>query len=280
MQIGLKRQRALRPSGKHEFGLTPTLCNTIHSALRFRVEFHDQKVHGHSRRRLLQSIHHAAASKALCFSSSRSIRAPTTLNAPPDPTPLTSPPANSAAMSESAASDSAGGTFEFNGGVSRSLERSPRRGDEAEVINSVPTGIFTDASRRAKSGDQHGGKRMPSYLLSQSPRGYHRHRPQTPHDQLALCTVSANDRLLEPAQAPACTNFLAFQSTNLHAQYSNAPLPLPIRVSFPLTQTGTSGNTRIHASAPLTGLILRLMETSADVNWEAVSLAEARRRRP
>ena len=69
-------------------------------------------------------------------------------------------------------------------------------------------------------------------------------------------------------------------ATHLQAQYSKPPLPLPIRVSLPLTQTGTSGNTRIQASAPLTGLILRLIETRAEVSCEAVRRAEARRRMP
>lgn len=59
----------------------------------------------------------------------------------------------------------------------------------------------------------------------------------------------------------------------LQAQYSKLPFPLPIRVSLPLTQTGTSGNTRINTSAPLTGLILRLMAVWADESWSAVSRA-------
>ena len=69
-------------------------------------------------------------------------------------------------------------------------------------------------------------------------------------------------------------------NTYRQAQYSNAPFPLPIRVSLPLTQTGISGNTRIQHSAPLTALIFRLTATSADVSCLAVRRVDSSSRRP
>lgn len=56
------------------------------------------------------------------------------------------------------------------------------------------------------------------------------------------------------------------------AQNSNVPLPLPIRVSFPLMQTGISGNTRKYTFAPLMTFIFLLMTSSAVVSCFALSL--------
>jgi hypothetical protein len=79
---------------------------------------------------------------------------------------------------------------------------------------------------------------------------------------------------------PPPTSNTTFPWGTLQAQYSNAPFPFPILVSFPLTQTGTSGKTRIQHSAPLTALIFRLTATSADWSCLAVRRTEERRRRP
>lgn len=79
---------------------------------------------------------------------------------------------------------------------------------------------------------------------------------------------------------PPPTSKTTLPTGTRHAQNSKLPFPLPILVSFPLTHTGTSGNTRKKHSAPLTGLILRLIATWAEVSCAAVSRAGASKRRP
>lgn len=95
-----------------------------------------------------------------------------------------------------------------------------------------------------------------------------RHAPHSP-------SLAISSRIPPPP-----TSKTTLPTGTRHAQWSNAPFPLPIRVSLPLTHTGTSGKTRIQHSAPLTALILRLMATSADWSCLAVSRVEERTRKP
>lgn len=64
------------------------------------------------------------------------------------------------------------------------------------------------------------------------------------------------------------------------AQNSNEPLPLPIRVSFPLTHTGMSGKTRMKTCAPLITFNFLFNATSADCSCLAESRAGSKRRMP
>jgi hypothetical protein len=162
-------------------------------------------------------------------------------------------------------------------------------------------------------------RQLLAHLVWQSPRGCRLRRSQTRRGPRALCGFSAGfkgfalggracarqfswpkrhnvmshtlhsrrdaigaDEALQSRQVNKSTSRLArlVSSTHLQAQYSKPPLPLPILVSFPFTHTGTSGNTRKKHSAPFTGLIFLLIATWAEVSWLAVSLVDARTRRP
>jgi hypothetical protein len=166
------------------------------------------------------------------------------------------------------------------------LAMEPNLGGEDIVMNSVCTGSFADARRRAEKegwiGKQAGGRGprwvtkvdIPSLAISSRippPPTSNTTRPTgtLEYDN----TRSIHDE--KQANGRICDN-----STNLQAQYSKAPFPLPIRVSFPFTQTGTSGKTLIQHSAPLTGLIFRLTATSAEESCLAVRRVPSSSRRP
>lgn len=118
-------------------------------------------------------------------------------------------------------------------------------------------------------------RRQSAYPLWQFPLEFLHLRLRILHDQWALCNPVSKS-------APQSDHSITTTQFNTYrqAQYSNAPFPLPIRVSLPLTQTGISGNTRIQHSAPLTALIFRLTATSADVSCLAVRRVDSSSRRP
>lgn len=144
-----------------------------------------------------------------------------------------------------------------------------------------PTGTLRVVSgvQSALGGSVRPRRRSRLNQLNVGPDDVHSRRCTMGTDEALQVGKSTNRLALLVSSRPLVSSRLV-SSTHLQAQYSKPPFPLPILVSFPFTHTGTSGNTRKKHSAPFTGLIFRLIATWAEVSWLAVSLVDARTRRP
>ena len=131
------------------------------------------------------------------------------------------------------------------GGVSRDEDMDPSRGGVSIVMNSEGTGSLAWTSLRA---DQVG---IYSFIPSENREvEFCEHCRGDQDDGAGGDGAGDDDDFNSPALAisnripPPPSSTTTLPVGTLHAQNSKDPFPFPILTSFPLTHTGTAGNTR------------------------------------